>query len=598
MALTDARTSAAPARRPGVASSPDGFVLTAFTLVAAAVAVALHVQVGLALTSAVFGALMLQGALILLHVLVRRGEAAFELHNENARLATTLERLASGPNATANATGEPPADEQAVAGAPAMSNALATLKSRPSSAMPTGTTKVSNSAAGGAQAAPPIPSKWTLAKPADATRWSDMRNGTPAAELGPLAAQAQPPREAGASDIDPEQRIWEYRPGDKPLASLKTNDPAVPAGRAPPPPPMAQRAAVAPRTPERRPSDAGIEQIADLIKRLADDINSGRGRAQAAVSTPPGALAADQALERSVEALRTASHVMRGHAGAGDEAGRVVAGIAQGLDAGLASRPEPPSRPQRHATLTEALGQAQVDLFLEPILGFPDHRARHYEVSMRLRGGNGAFADPRQDSGVRASGLLPLLDAFKVSCAARIAQRLEERGSGSSLFSAICGETLTGDRLIADITEAAGDLKAIYSRLVITFPQSEARAFTPGHWSVIKDLAALGFSFGIDAVTDLDMSFDTLRAADFIYVKLDAPVFLDGLPAPGGRIPASDLCRHLAKLGLTVIVGRIEDEMQLARVLGFGVLFGQGTLFGAPRPVKADLVREKRGAAA
>ena len=552
---------------------------------------------------------MLQGVLILLHVLVRRGEAALELHRENARLASKLEQLASTPNTAASEKGHHES-EKAIAAAPAArTEPLASLKPRPSSAIlsktaPLGTAlKGPASAVSGAPAIPTGPSKWTLAGMPDAPRRPDMRpemrKGPPPPNLGPAPAPAQPAREVGPPSIDPEQRIWEYRPGDKALASLEANEAGPETVRTPPPP--AGPALKAPRAADRRPSDAGIEQIHDLIKKLAEDINSGRSRAHVVPSMPSGggALAAtDRALERSVEALKATSQVMRGQAIPGDEAGRVVAGIAQGLDAGIASQPQPPSAPQPRMSLTEALGQAQVDLFLEPILGFPDHRARHYEVSMRLRGGNGDFADPRHDSGMRASGVLPLLDAFKVSCAARIAQRLEERGSASSLFSALSGETLTANRLISDITEAASDLKAIYSRLVITFPQSEVRAFTPGHWAVLKDLAALGFSFGLDAVTDLDMSFDTLRAADFIYVKLDAPVFLDGLPAPGGRIPASDLCRYLATLGLTLIVGRIEDEMQLARVLGFGVLFGQGTLFGAPRPVKADLVRERRGAAA
>ena len=59
---------------------------------------------------------------------------------------------------------------------------------------------------------------------------------------------------------------------------------------------------------------------------------------------------------------------------------------------------------------------------------------------------------------------------------------------------------------------------------------------------------------------------------------------------PGGRVPASDICRHLADFGLSLIVGRIEDDWLLARILGFGVLFGKGTLFGGARLVKDEVV--------
>ena len=55
-------------------------------------------------------------------------------------------------------------------------------------------------------------------------------------------------------------------------------------------------------------------------------------------------------------------------------------------------------------------------------------------------------------------------------------------------------------------------------------------------------------------------------------------------------MPASDICRHLADFGLSLIVGHIEDDWLLARILGFGVLFGKGALFGGARLVKDEVV--------
>ena len=130
--------------------------------------------------------------------------------------------------------------------------------------------------------------------------------------------------------------------------------------------------------------------------------------------------------------------------------------------------------------------------------------------------------------------------------------------------------------------------------LVLSFAQSEVRTFTPGHVQALGALAAAGFRFALEEVTDLDMDFAALKEMGFEFVKLDAPVFLDGLPAAGGRVPASDICRHLADFGLTLIVGRIEDDWLLARILGFGVLFGKGTLFGGPRLVKDEVVAARR----
>jgi cyclic-di-GMP phosphodiesterase TipF (flagellum assembly factor) len=125
------------------------------------------------------------------------------------------------------------------------------------------------------------------------------------------------------------------------------------------------------------------------------------------------------------------------------------------------------------------------------------------------------------------------------------------------------------------------------TQLVLAFSQSDVRDFAPTEWDTLADMRSLGFRFAISGVTDLDMDFEALAEAGFSFVKLDADVFLKGLPTSGGHIPASDVCRHLAKLGLALVVERIDSEEKMARVFGFGVLLGQGHLFGGPRPVRS-----------
>src|SRR5690606_36938962 len=111
-------------------------------------------------------------------------------------------------------------------------------------------------------------------------------------------------------------------------------------------------------------------------------------------------------------------------------------------------------------------------------------------------------------------------------------------------------------------------------------------------------MSDFGFRFALSEVTDLDMDFEDLTNKGFVYVKLDSEIFLEGLPAASSLVPAHDLCQYLAGIGLTLIVGRIDDEAKLARIFGFGVIFGQGQLFGGARPVEADVVIRQRTAAA
>jgi EAL domain-containing protein (putative c-di-GMP-specific phosphodiesterase class I) len=68
-------------------------------------------------------------------------------------------------------------------------------------------------------------------------------------------------------------------------------------------------------------------------------------------------------------------------------------------------------------------------------------------------------------------------------------------------------------------------------------------------------------------------------------VKLDAEVFLQGLQCGGAEVPASDICRFFDELGLEVIVSGIDSDVLRQRIEGCGVAYGQGLMFGAPRPI-------------
>ena len=187
------------------------------------------------------------------------------------------------------------------------------------------------------------------------------------------------------------------------------------------------------------------------------------------------------------------------------------------------------------------------------------------------------------------SGLLPQIDQAKLERTARVADRLRARDNGGALFSTLAGESLGNEQFQAAFRGLVAADMALVGRLVLSFTQRDVRAFTRMHWDAISSMSAVGLKLALEDVSDLDMDFEHLAEKGFDFVKLDARVFLEGLPAAGGPIPAADICRHLSGYGLTLIVGRIEDERDLAKIVGFGALLGQGSLFGAPRPVKVDV---------
>lgn len=407
-------------------------------------------------------------------------------------------------------------------------------------------------------------------------------------QRGAIPSAAPPPAAAPPSQAQAD--FWSYRPASAPELPL----PAHPAASMPPPAaerlaeprlemPASSAAAVAGQP---GPRDYDVEMIQSLIKKLADEVNAAdKGEAKAGA---PG-------IESSLDALRVAADTMRDAARAQPFGRRAVAPTPPSAGAAPELAAAPPAPPPvgpmhaRLAALAEAINARRADVLLEAILGLEDHRPRHYEVSLRLRGADGSALDTEgMLETLRDTGLLPVLDSTRLARTAQVARRLRERGKNGAVFSEVDGGSLTHDQFIREFTAAYSQRDAFTGQLVLTLAQSDVRRFSRRDWAMIDDMRDLGFRFALQAVTDLDMDFAGLRSHGFAFVKLDANVFLDGLPTSGGTVPAGDICRHLAEMGLTLIVGAIDDETRLAQIFGFGVLYGQGQLFGGPRPMKAE----------
>jgi len=457
-------------------------------------------------------------------------------------------------------------------------------------------------------AATPVASPRTRRPPLFA---EDPELGEPA--LAPQLQQPSEPPEPGrsAEPPSPGKRRPEAPPRTRPADPFNfrpSREPSLPPaalpGLARDPTPVAgePRASLAPAAAGASPPEMRVELVQELIKKLADELNTSTGSERPA-QPPPRASAAEAMIGRSVEALEAAARGMHARprmkpaagrpqsdaAGSEKPTGRATPGSEK--SAGLAARAHAATPPQLNpqlARLTEAVAAERMEVLLEPIHALVEGRPRHFEVSTRLIAADGTALDRREyATAARGSGLMPRIDAAKMIRAARIASHLGQHGREGAVLA-----SLTGDVLIdqAFLEAAAAGSRADGLCLVLAFAQNEVRAFTPGHVKALGDLKALGFRFALEEVVDLDMDFAALKGMGFTFVELDAPAFLDGLPAAGGRMPAADIGRHLASFGLALIVGRIDDDWLLARILGFGVLFGKGALFGGPRLLKDEVV--------
>jgi cyclic-di-GMP phosphodiesterase TipF (flagellum assembly factor) len=484
---------------------------------------------------------------------------------------------------------------------------------------------------------PPLPPAPQLDAKARAPRQAPAAGAGPVPPMPPQAPQRPVERTAGppplppippspaadAAGQDDFPDLWSFRP-----AATGQKLPPFVKGRAaaqPPEPKLPDPAAARGPAPKASsPREADVEVIQDAIKRLLEEVNAAeqsRAQSQAArtpsARTPAGASAVppplpphaqaksnpDASIERSIEALRMTAGAMRSSLG-GSEAPAAPAPQATApqpppLPPFVRAAPQPPSRPAspadaRARLMADAISAGRIEVSLEPILGLEDQQTRHYEVSVRLRDADGNPLEVTPDGpDLRGTGLLPLFDGVRVTRTAAVARRLEDRGKSGSVFSAFSGESVADEHFLGELAETLHLRASLASQLVLSFTQTDVRGFSTPEWDSLADMRALGFRFAITHLTDLDMDFEALAEQGFVFAKLDASVFLEGLRAPSGHLPSSDVCRHLARHGLTLVVEHIDDDELLARVFGFGVLLGQGQLFGGARPVRADVANDR-----
>ena len=314
--------------------------------------------------------------------------------------------------------------------------------------------------------------------------------------------------------------------------------------------------------------------IEHIIRRLEDDIKSGR-KVQEGVSIarqqPPQAKVCQ---EKKSSVPREASKSLQPHQ-------------ATSLPNKSLKSLQKPDAADKLAAIADALVREKLDVFLEPIHGLNDGQESHFEVSIRLHLADGDILDQDNYSEVaRGAAWLPLIDAVKVSQAKKVALQLMRGGRNGTFISQINGESVAGQSFNDDLASVIGHDTLVAGRLVLSITQDDLRVFSSAQWAKVNRLRQLGFRFAVAEVNSLDMDFEMLAQCGFVFAKLDAQIFLEGLPAAQTLIPPTDVCQYLAGSGLTLIVDGLTDETQKAKVLGFGAVYGQGKLFGAPRPVK------------
>ncbi|KCZ47629.1 MULTISPECIES: EAL domain-containing protein [unclassified Hyphomonas] len=261
--------------------------------------------------------------------------------------------------------------------------------------------------------------------------------------------------------------------------------------------------------------------------------------------------------------------------------------------------------PQEDAILRDvrdALKDGRVDLHLQPIVSLPQRRVSFYEGFTRLRRPDGSLILPAEflDAGRRAN-LMGQIDNFTLFRCVQIVRRLAERDRRVGVFCNIAASSLEDSTFFPLFLEFMTENRDLSGAVIFEIRADRFETRSRTMRDNMDKLTELGFRFSIDHAPDLGLDLPRLQSAGVRFVKMNGAALIDQLRDPAGPRPVSSINRRVdgeevsavfSRYGITMVAEKMEDEASVVEILEYEIPYGQGHVFGAPRPIKASLMEE------
>ena len=261
--------------------------------------------------------------------------------------------------------------------------------------------------------------------------------------------------------------------------------------------------------------------------------------------------------------------------------------------------------PQDDAVLRrvkDALEDGRVDLHLQPIVSLPQRRVSFYEGFTRLRDPDGSLILPAAFlDAARRANLLGVIDNMMLYRSVEVVRRLAARDRRVGVFCNVSSHSLEDPHFFPFFLNHLEQNRDLAGALIFEIQASRFEHRSRQMREAMERLTALGFRFSIDHAESIDIDLPRLQDAGIRFVKLKGGTLIDQLRDPFGPRPRSTVERKISgdevaavcsRYGVTLIAEKIEEEVSVVEVLEYGVPYGQGHIFGAPRPIKSSLMQE------
>ncbi len=350
------------------------------------------------------------------------------------------------------------------------------------------------------------------------------------------------------------------------------------------------------RAEERKVFEDEIHQLKAANLTMLDELSSAQDRIEAlAESASVGNPAQPAELASALELNQPLNAGADAHGA--DE--RLVAEILARLDGGRGA-PLEAQAPDAADLVRRALDDNRVDLYLQPVVGLPQRRTYFYEGYTRIRDENGQVIAPGKFlAAAEDAGLITDVDNLLLLRCVQIVRRLTKSDRRVGVFCNVSIRSLADEDFFPAFLDFLRRNSDLAGALIFEMPRAQFENRSATAARNMARLADFGFRFSIDQVNDLNIDLAELQRAGVRFIKVAGDRLIaaaHGAEPIAGREPGAlrpeDVAGLFARYGVDLVAEKIESESTVVEVLDLDVAYAQGHLFGAPRPVRDEVLSE------
>ena len=251
-----------------------------------------------------------------------------------------------------------------------------------------------------------------------------------------------------------------------------------------------------------------------------------------------------------------------------------------------AMQAEVQARRELECDLRDAMANAELEAWFQPILCLADNRITGFEALMRWRHPTRGLVPPTDFIALAEEiGLITPLGEWMLDQACKVAATLPDDITIAVNVSAVQFRT---PGLVSTVVRALSSHRIAAHRLEIEVTESVLMDDQPLVFQTLRQLRDLGVRLALDDFGTGFASLAYLQRFPFDKIKIDRS-FTIGLPGKQSSVAIISAVTALAsQLGMITTAEGVETDEQLAMVTRLGCTQGQGYLIGKPsaRPME------------